>query len=592
MDLRGSFMQHQRKIRHGILGILLMAALSCTQAANLKFVIVVYDVVTHAPVSGKQVDFSLENLLTQQPTYQQLLTTGAQGEILTPTFNLTDSVWYRYTLQTYDCQNQQVTKEDSLYLIGSDTLFLYFGICHSVVPGICTASFSSTPDTANPLVIQFHDQSTGNPTQYHWSFGDGTHSSLQNPVKHYAGPGSYLVCLTVSDTTVNCQHTWCDVIQITQGIIIQAGFTAVLDSFHLTPRRMVFDNVTESNLPLNYRLWSFGDGMYAQILNPVHHYQHSGQYQVCLTTGIAGSIYDTVCHIVEIPGFYNLWGQLFAFNTTYDNGLVQLIKPEYRDEGFPVLHDVAVDTLGIYYFVQRVKHSYLLRAFPDEHHPLADQLLPTYSGNKIYWKEASSIELDTDMANYDISLQRIDAPLSPGPCIVEGTVWYTFQNPVPGALVLLLHAGNRTPAAYTFADTSGTYRFTDLPYGSYILLAEVPGKETSEHYLDLSPNNPQLDQQDILLDVMSGIDSKPHQQDVTIYPNPASDMVWVRWSGALVNGTVTLTDQQGRRVISETLPSTTGAKGERIDVSGLPGGVYILSVYSSTGNAHMQLIKR
>jgi hypothetical protein len=43
--------------------------------------------------------------------------------------------------------------------------------------------------------VAFTDTSTGNPTSWDWSFGDGNTSTQQNPVHEYAVPGSYIVVL-------------------------------------------------------------------------------------------------------------------------------------------------------------------------------------------------------------------------------------------------------------------------------------------------------------------------------------------------------------------------------------------------------------
>lgn len=47
------------------------------------------------------------------------------------------------------------------------------------------------------IPIQFNATSTGNPTAWSWSFGDGTTSTLQNPVHTFHAIGNYNVTLTV-----------------------------------------------------------------------------------------------------------------------------------------------------------------------------------------------------------------------------------------------------------------------------------------------------------------------------------------------------------------------------------------------------------
>jgi PKD repeat protein len=66
-----------------------------------------------------------------------------------------------------------------------------------VGPSAPVASFTSRTTTA-PRTLQFVDTSTGAPTAYRWTFGDGGTSSLKNPVHAYAKPGTYTICLTVN----------------------------------------------------------------------------------------------------------------------------------------------------------------------------------------------------------------------------------------------------------------------------------------------------------------------------------------------------------------------------------------------------------
>ncbi len=52
---------------------------------------------------------------------------------------------------------------------------------------------------ASPLLVQFTDQSTGNPVSWKWNFGDGDSSFSQNPLHTYKTNGLFTVKLTISD---------------------------------------------------------------------------------------------------------------------------------------------------------------------------------------------------------------------------------------------------------------------------------------------------------------------------------------------------------------------------------------------------------
>ena len=54
---------------------------------------------------------------------------------------------------------------------------------------------------ANDVEFSDNSQTTSDIREWHWTFGDGSSSSLSNPVHRYDSPGSYLVSLTVADTS-------------------------------------------------------------------------------------------------------------------------------------------------------------------------------------------------------------------------------------------------------------------------------------------------------------------------------------------------------------------------------------------------------
>lgn len=63
------------------------------------------------------------------------------------------------------------------------------------------ADFSATPTSgAAPLLVSFYDTSTGDITNWFWTFGDGSTSTLQNPTHTYINYGTYTVKLIVQNT--------------------------------------------------------------------------------------------------------------------------------------------------------------------------------------------------------------------------------------------------------------------------------------------------------------------------------------------------------------------------------------------------------
>jgi PKD repeat protein len=77
---------------------------------------------------------------------------------------------------------------------GDDGILIVFDLERPLVAG-----FDAEPMSGDaPLRVQFTDTSEGGPTGWLWVFGDGTTSTLRNPLHEFEFPGLYPVTLTVS----------------------------------------------------------------------------------------------------------------------------------------------------------------------------------------------------------------------------------------------------------------------------------------------------------------------------------------------------------------------------------------------------------
>lgn len=76
----------------------------------------------------------------------------------------------------------------------------------------CDATFYIFPDSLmNGTYYAWSVASTTNiPYTYLWDFGDGSTSSAVFPTHVYTQPGTYTICLTVSDSLNQCSNTYCD----------------------------------------------------------------------------------------------------------------------------------------------------------------------------------------------------------------------------------------------------------------------------------------------------------------------------------------------------------------------------------------------
>jgi len=145
-------------------------------------------------------------------------------------------------------------------------------------------SFSYNP--ASPVLgqaVQFTDTSTGSPTSWQWSFGDGSISSAENPTHAYTAAGSYTASLTASNSGGSKAAS--QTVTVTTPLTASFAFTP---SSPLAGQAVQFTDMS-TGTPTSWQ-WGFGDGATSTVQNPSHTYTAPGSYTVSLTaTNSAGS---------------------------------------------------------------------------------------------------------------------------------------------------------------------------------------------------------------------------------------------------------------------------------------------------------------
>ena len=156
----------------------------------------------------------------------------------------------------------------------------------------CQAYFNATPQ-AGTTIVDFTDLSQGNPTDWYWTFGDGSTSTQQNPTHTYNSVGPFTVCLTISDSVSGCSDTFCDSLYIGGGFVCDASFT-----FQNSPTATVFTANAQTNVQWT---WDFGDGNVGTGGPTITHvYANPGVYTACLTVVTANGQTCTTCQTVTI----------------------------------------------------------------------------------------------------------------------------------------------------------------------------------------------------------------------------------------------------------------------------------------------------
>ena len=126
-------------------------------------------------------------------------------------------------------------------------------------PPIASFTANVTIGTA-PLAVQFNDTSTGSPTNWNWSFGDGNYTSVQNPVYTYPSTGTFTVALNATNASGSNISTRANYITVYPPVPVAAFSTNTTSGY--IPLPVQFTDAS-TNTPTGWA-WFFGDENYTQ----------------------------------------------------------------------------------------------------------------------------------------------------------------------------------------------------------------------------------------------------------------------------------------------------------------------------------------
>jgi hypothetical protein len=173
-------------------------------------------------------------------------------------------------------------------------------------------------------------------------------------------------------------------------------------------------------------------------------------------------------------------------------------------------------------------------------------------------------------------------PYLMGPCRISG--FLTFENlldsPLPPCEVILATTTG-VPAAYTFSGPAGTFSMNDIPYGEYVLTADVTGSTAQKIPVSLYEGKPQAEGIEIRLHSgPQGISlDRGEDLEIDLFPNPTPDLLTIRIRTlAPKEISAILTDLSGILLLARSIPCAKGESLETIDLSSFAPGTYILKL--------------
>ncbi len=173
-------------------------------------------------------------------------------------------------------------------------LFLFFILTSATIARSQNpvADFSaSTTSGCSPVVVQFRDQSTGNPVFWNWDLGNGQLSTLQNPVATYITPGNYTITLVVRNANGISSVTKTDFIVVNPSPSVNFLADRLIACVPATIQFTDY-SVPNAGTIVSWE-WDFGDGTKSTLQNPQKVYNSTGFYTVGLkvttSTGCTGA---------------------------------------------------------------------------------------------------------------------------------------------------------------------------------------------------------------------------------------------------------------------------------------------------------------
>jgi gliding motility-associated-like protein len=184
----------------------------------------------------------------------------------------------------YTWSNGQTTSATAALISGSYSVIVTdangcsssqtFSITSSPAP---VAAFAVHDQCVN-AVTQFTDNSSGNPVNWLWNFGDGNSSTVQNPSHTYQTSGTYTITLVVS-LAPGCSDTIQHVMNVHP--LPVPNFSAPSVCAGNTTSFSDLSTIVQGSI--SSWNWNFGNGNSSTQQNPSYTYASGGNFNVTLT---------------------------------------------------------------------------------------------------------------------------------------------------------------------------------------------------------------------------------------------------------------------------------------------------------------------
>lgn len=135
----------------------------------------------------------------------------------------------------------------------------------------------------------------GSIIQWHWDFGDGDTSSMQNPFHVFASSGTHSVTLQLGSAN-SCTAAVTSSVEVHSPPLANFSFIPAPSVSLIEPAE--FQDLTTGGAMAWW--WEFGDGDTSMIQNPQHYFQDTGTFIVTLIVLSPEGCRDTIQHPLKV----------------------------------------------------------------------------------------------------------------------------------------------------------------------------------------------------------------------------------------------------------------------------------------------------
>jgi len=188
---------------------------------------------------------------------------------------------------------------DDIYI--DELEFRGFGSGGGTTPTPPVADFSATPTSGTaPLAVAFTDLSTGSPTNWSWTFGDGGTSTAQNPSYSYTVAGTYSVSLTATNADGSDAET-------------KTGYIVVTE-----PSTGGWEVITYDDFEGGLGNYTDGGGDMSLYTSGTYAYEGRNAANIQDNSGTASSFYHSAGH--DVSAYVDLEVEFYFLPISMENG--------------------------------------------------------------------------------------------------------------------------------------------------------------------------------------------------------------------------------------------------------------------------------